>query len=677
MKFKTTGVASLVALIGFVSFNLTELIDLSQSDETKIISKSSALKLKQKYEQWKVSYEKNQGAEILSLPLHFSKAYSNNRTATTGETKLNLVNGELQVKLNGLEVQQRYNFWLVGGLKSDKQHEIEKNIGSFTAKESEYIFTAQLDRTELNDFFIRRLVLNRADQESAKPAELVASPSLFQRLYYANLLWPITGVGHVLPQSQHSLAFGFLLPKPAFADALHNELEVLLGEQIALGRDLFINETFDGNGRTCITCHRLDNNHTIDPKFIATLEDDDPLFVAEFNPQLSELENPQLMRQLGMILTNVDGFDNPDVFRGVPHMLALMTSIGSEDRDAFIANAVGWSGDGAPGTGSLREFTEGAVKQHFPLTLAREADVDFRLPTADELDAMEAYMLSVGRQEDIVLADMNFSSPIVERGKELFDTKQNPVDPDTGEPIFGQTANCNGCHENAGANSSSTKLNPTRDTGAENQPDQPARLLDPNIAVDGGFGVTPRNDCGVEKDQPCFGDARFNSAPLIEAADTGPFFHNNSAGTIEQAISFYTGDAFNNSPGSLTGSGKNRQIKLDASQVTAIALFLRTLNAMENIRSANELDAQVIELSKKSGRKILKLAMAETIDAIEVLEDAQFISNPEALKKLQDALELQGKAMKKSNKRKRNKLLYRAIHARDEANELFLVEPVS
>src|SRR5438128_2120713 len=62
---------------------------------------------------------------------------------------------------------------------------------------------------------------------------------------------------------------------------------------IAKGRDLFFNETFAGNGRTCGTCHPAENNFTIDPAFIATLPKDNPLFVAEFNPDLKEnFENP-------------------------------------------------------------------------------------------------------------------------------------------------------------------------------------------------------------------------------------------------------------------------------------------------------------------------------------------------------------------------------------------------
>lgn len=658
--------------LALIAITLYGQVGSDNNEEIEVLAKTSAVKLKKTYKKWKVTYENNQGAEVLTLPLRFSKAYSNARTDASGQVTLHLITGQLNVNLQGLEIGQDYELWFVGGNKSlpDTTGHI-KNIAAFTAVTQAQSKTLQLDRLALSDFYFDRMVLSRKGLGPYNDPVLVGSPSFFQRLYYSDKLWPVAGVGAPQQAEKDGLSFAFLLPKPAFASSMQQELEVILGAQIALGRDLFVNETFDGNGRTCATCHRLENNHTIDPKFIATLPDDDPLFVAEFDPNLNELDNPQLLRQLGMFLTNVDGFSEPDVFRGVPHTLALATSIESEDVDLpFAANAVGWSGDGAPGTGSLREFTEGAVKQHFPKTMARVDGVDFRLPTAEELDAMEAYMLSLGRQQDIDLASMTFSSPIIERGKELFDTKQNPID-DNGQPIFGQSGNCNGCHENAGANSSSTKKNPTRDTGAENQPDQPARLIDPTIAVDGGFGTLVRNDCGVTADQPCLGDARFNSASLIEAADTGPFFHNNSAGTIEQAVAFYTGDAFNNSPGSLTGSGKNRQIKLDASQVTAIALFLRTLNAMENIRSANELDYQVLQLSRKSGKEILRLSIEETRDAIQVLKEGQFIANPESLKLLKRAIKLQKKALKRG-KGKRNKLLNQAIALRDEANEMFL-----
>ena len=171
---------------------------------------------------------------------------------------------------------------------------------------------------------------------------------------------------------------------------------------IAKGKEVFFNETFNGNGRTCGTCHPLQNSLTLDPAFIATLPATDALFVAEFNPDLKKnFENPTLMRQFGLILENLDGFDdleNKFVMRGIPHVLALRTSVNSPQ-----GPRTGWSGDGAPGDGSLRSFATGAVIQHFTRTLNRIPGADFRLPTGEELDALEAFQLSLGRQQDLAL----------------------------------------------------------------------------------------------------------------------------------------------------------------------------------------------------------------------------------------------------------------------------------
>jgi hypothetical protein len=95
--------------------------------------------------------------------------------------------------------------------------------------------------------------------------------------------------------------------------------------QIELGRKLFLEETFDGNGRTCGTCHPATNNFTLDPAFVRALPRNDPLFVIRSTPELADLEIRRFLRQ-GTILENVDTFDNPGVMRGVPHTLALRTS---------------------------------------------------------------------------------------------------------------------------------------------------------------------------------------------------------------------------------------------------------------------------------------------------------------------------------------------------------------
>jgi hypothetical protein len=66
-----------------------------------------------------------------------------------------------------------------------------------------------------------------------------------------------------------------------------------------VGGDLFLRETFDGNGRTCATCHPVDHSFTIDPDFIATLPGTSPLFVAETQEALAQVEVPDMMRRFG------------------------------------------------------------------------------------------------------------------------------------------------------------------------------------------------------------------------------------------------------------------------------------------------------------------------------------------------------------------------------------------
>ncbi len=389
---------------------------------------------------------------------------------------------------------------------------------------------------------------------------------------------------------------------------------------IARGEDIFFRETFGGNGRTCSTCHRAERNFMIDAAFIATLPENDPLFVAERRPALRDnFEKPQLMRALGVILENQDGFDDLDNnfnLRGVPHVLAMRTSVASSD-----GPRTGWSGDGAPGDGTLRSFAVGAVSQHFPKTLDRVAGADFRLPTDAELDALEAFILSLGRQEDLELP-LSLTGAIPLRGQEIF--------------LDNTVGKCNICHFNAGANAvlGGTDVgNANFNTGVEDLPDQPADLLSDLVSTmvpsDDGLG-TP-------------GDGTFNTPPLVEAADTGPFFHNNSVETIEGAVAFYDGDAFNSSPAGqfLAANDPNGVgIRLDATQIVAVAAFLRVINVLENIRQSLDLLDGVMQRRVKDRRaeRHLVRAHSETRDAVRVLEGGGL--HPLALIELREAQRL-------------------------------------
>jgi hypothetical protein len=413
----------------------------------------------------------------------------------------------------------------------------------------------------------------------------------------------------------------------------------LVGTDVCAGADIFFRETFGGNGRTCGSCHPMGNNLTIDVPFVEQLHTQnptDPLFVAELNPQLSQLETADL-REVGAILENVDGFQDPPnkfVSRAVNHLFSLQTSLLRDPGDgtsAAIVERTGWGGDGAPGDGSLRFFLDGAIRQHFTKTLLRRDNVDFQLPNDLERDLTAAFQRSLGRLNELDLATVRITDADAEEGRRLF------VDPQ-------RAGRCNLCHSNAGANFIDTRLNRNFDTFVRFEPGDPSvrgGTVNGQFFDDGGFdSVTPTPTIPGSVDgqgNPVFtmnalGNGTFSVPPLIEAADTGPFFHNNSAGPrIEDAVAFYAGNFFQMSPGARALDqrfGAALDI-LNPDQSLKIARFLRVLNTAFNASlTIQRLDAvQTLIRQFQNGyvpiqRKLVELAIAEIDDALGVLQGA-------------------------------------------------------
>jgi cytochrome c553 len=269
---------------------------------------------------------------------------------------------------------------------------------------------------------------------------------------------------------------------------------------------------------------------------------------------------------------------------------------------------LGWTADGSPNDGSLRQFAVGAVVQHLTKTMNRVEGVDFRLPTDAELDALEAFQRSLGRQVEVDLAVLTFVDDAAQRGKDLFEG-------------VGTNRACTACHANAGSN----VVNDENPKGFNDNFDTGTRLLGTG-PKDGGFGQD--HQAGV----PGFGNGTFNTPPLIEAADTAPFFHNNSAATLEDSIRFYTTPTFANSASGSFGGA----FDLDDAAIADVAAFLRALNARENAHSAfvGVVDAR----RKRDNSELLQTAAADIQDGIEVLEASKLA--PDAVDAFEDAAKL-------------------------------------
>jgi len=293
------------------------------------------------------------------------------------------------------------------------------------------------------------------------------------------------------------------------------------------GRNLFELETFGGNGRTCSTCHAANDLFGLSPDSIAVrFEKDplDPLFVAENDPTLDELENACLMRmgdERGLILENVDGFDRPPVFRHSPSL-----------RNLEATAPYGLSGE----FDDLQSFSAVAVRQHFPRTLARNSDpltgpLDFREPTAFELEALESFMQAIRFPADGDLdlermigaaVDRGADESAIRRGQDLF---------------FGTTgsAQCFRCHSGPTLSDADGSLG--MGTG--------------NAEFDIGIAFLPHNGddgCAGGPGDPAAalpGDfRRFSTPSLLGVANLVAFFHDNSVSDFRSAVSHYTSPPF-------------------------------------------------------------------------------------------------------------------------------------
>jgi cytochrome c553 len=569
---------------------------------------------------WQARYVGAGGDHNVVVGLGWARGISERYSKARGQARLDLIRGAATINLQGLN--RAVDVWLLDNLPGENKSALAEagdnlvRLGRIEASGKGEL-SVDLGEDFFKGFELDWIIVTEAGRNPVDGGLLFGTRPAFERQYTRVRLAAESEESGIEPP-----AVGVLKTHSSPAAVL--VAAGLVAAETAQGGDLFFRGTFSGNGRTCATCHRADNNQGLDLDFIGTLPANDKLFIAELpvsSGGVPGLERPLLMRGHALILENVDGLENPTVkftTRGVPHSLSMATSIAAPADGRAPQQRTGWSGDGAPSPGTLRMFPLGATIQHFPKRLNRVAGTDFVAPTDDELDAMEAFMMLSGRTNELTLASITLNNAGAQAGKLRF------VDAD---------ARCNGCHGNAGSNTGTVNRN--FNTGVERAPD-PSQATEAHPR-DGGFGggLTANFDCNGDSINDCFGDGTFNSTPLIEAADTEPFFHNNSFAEIEDAITFYTTSAFANSP-----AGGGNAIPLSTTDIDNIGKFLRVINAAFN----NDLTLQrnqaaltlldnwmaacgpIPSLSCGNGHQVvstvnslLELANVESRDAIDVL----------------------------------------------------------
>jgi hypothetical protein len=243
---------------------------------------------------------KGSGGQALVLSLSNLRGLSSESQNAGGRVEIDLANDVVTSKLTGLPSDVQYDLWLIDNRPSPNHTtfaglaepgDVLQKVGPYGLDSEGHSLTVSRGPAAFNNFFPDRAVVSRSGQSPVNSFVLTGPSTLFDRLRRRQVRFT-DDPGAVL---------GF--------DPFSSTRAASFAKLVAQGRQLFLKEKFNGNGRTCGTCHVETNNFTIDPDLIATLPPTDPLFVAETNPALATLENRDLMHRFGLILVNADGFD--------------------------------------------------------------------------------------------------------------------------------------------------------------------------------------------------------------------------------------------------------------------------------------------------------------------------------------------------------------------------------
>ena len=154
------------------------------------------------------------------------------------------------------------------------------------------------------------------------------------------------------------------------------------GGNVDRGQALFLTETFQGNGRTCGTCHRPDENFSISPETIRALPPGDPMFVP-----VEGLEDPVKLRADGLVKVVDADEDGINEFRQTPkltHLRGLCNKTGD-------CGPLGLRGDRER---NLCRFSNEAIANHMTRRVGGVAGADFRLLKTRECEDLVAYLIS-------------------------------------------------------------------------------------------------------------------------------------------------------------------------------------------------------------------------------------------------------------------------------------------
>ena len=236
----------------------------------------------------------------LTISVGWVRGMSSEKTSARGQVSINFEKTTVDVAIQGLS-DGNWDVWLIDNgdnLNNSSMPGFDDNmlnIGQLVASEKgEFRLSTMLPIDTFSNFEVDRVAITKTGETPAQDFVITGAPTLFQKISSEKY--------KTTRKLKHALD-AFISNKKNVSPISKTETNQIMDSLIARGREVFVNETFNGNGRTCNTCHREDNNFTIDPAFIATLPLSDPLFVAETNPALAmNFEKPDMLRKFGLFI---------------------------------------------------------------------------------------------------------------------------------------------------------------------------------------------------------------------------------------------------------------------------------------------------------------------------------------------------------------------------------------
>jgi cytochrome c peroxidase len=288
------------------------------------------------------------------------------------------------------------------------------------------------------------------------------------------------------------------------------------------GRTLFERETFGGNGRTCRTCHSTATG-TLSPADIAQLPADHPLFQHDGTDDFAR--GTQRVREHATILVRLP----------LPAGVTLVASSDPLDQ---------------PGSGSV------VLRRGIPSTFNAPAldpvlMYDGRAPSleAQALDAVRGHAQGTVEPDQEQLESIAFFERSLFSSLQLFNFAHDDPEPQLpagttpeeqrGRAFFAPGGRCAGCHGGPMLNDAAGRRFFDVMVSQVNALGNPVKTFSIRCA-DGTSKTIQSPDPGrVLITGACEDIDQFKVPSLWNVASTAPYFHDNSAATLEAVVSHY------------------------------------------------------------------------------------------------------------------------------------------